>query len=560
MDPINYSQLLPSIDLGQSLLSGLQAGAALAEIQQQRGARDLAQQQSQQYENDIAAAMLNPTPQAFSALALKYPKQREAIKQSWDGMSAAEQKAEGDTYAQVASALQAGRKDLARKVLQAQIDALKNSGVDASHYENGLDIVTNDPKKALGYSYFVLSHVNDPRNFAQTFGTLQTEQRTADLAPAALRKANADAGSAEADEYLKNRSIVAQTAGSLAKPGVKLTQAQTMFRTLAAKGIIPQDELQGYLDGIPTDAAALPGYLRQVQAQGLSAADQTKYTTPTADAQLQAETSRANTAANVAGQLAVQDRIAARQEAAAKVKVEHGIAGLTDEQNEALFGANGAVTTGRLDPNRVNSKTASIFAAAELKNPGTDFARISSDVARDRRANTEFATGKAGNSIRSFNVGISHLDTLGQLADALGNKDTQAVNRIGNYFAMQTGLAAPTNFQGAKKIVGDEIVKAIVGAGGGVADREEAGRIIDAANSPAQLKGAIKTVQELMVGQLGGLEQQYRTTTGRSDFDKYLSPRAIEIRRSHDGSVHAAPSGGGHPSDIDALLKKYGGK
>jgi hypothetical protein len=233
--------------------------------------------------------------------------------------------------------------------------------------------------------------------------------------------------------------------------------------------------------------------------------------------------------------IAAQSRKDARE-----IALTHGVKGLTDEQNEALFGKNGAVTTGRLDPNKVNSRTAALFADAFLKNPDADFAKISSDINSGRKADTEFATGKSGNAIRSFNVGISHLDTLNNLADALNNGDLKAFNQIGNFIATQTGQPAPTNFGAAKKIVGDELVKAIVGAGGTGHDREEVAKTIDAANSPAQLKGAIKTVQELMVGQLGGLEQQYRTTTRRDDFDKYLSPRALEIRKSHGGGGHGA--------------------
>lgn len=153
------------------------------------------------------------------------------------------------------------------------------------------------------------------------------------------------------------------------------------------------------------------------------------------------------------------------------------------------------------------------------------------------KAERDFATGKQGNSVRSFNVSLSHLDTLDHLADALHNKDTKLINKVGNYFAEQSGGEAPTNFDAAKKIVADEIVKAIVGSGGGVADREEAARVIDKANSPAQLKGVIKQYKELMRGQLHGLEQQYKVSTGRDDFDKYLSPAARA--ESHGG----APAG-----------------
>lgn len=154
------------------------------------------------------------------------------------------------------------------------------------------------------------------------------------------------------------------------------------------------------------------------------------------------------------------------------------------------------------------------------------------DLASQGKALREFTSGKLGNSVRSFNVSLSHLDTLSNLADALHNGDAKMVNKVGNYFAEQTGGAAPTNFDAAKKIVGDEIVKAIVGSGGGVHDREEAARVIAAANSPAQLKGAIGTYKELMRGQLNGLQQQYEQSTGRKDFDKFLSQHAKESRSS----------------------------
>lgn len=135
----------------------------------------------------------------------------------------------------------------------------------------------------------------------------------------------------------------------------------------------------------------------------------------------------------------------------------------------------------------------------------------------------QFTSGKLGNSVRSFNVSISHLNTLEKLSDALNNGDVQAVNKIGNYLSTQTGAPAPTDFNAAKKIVGDEIVKAIVGAGGALADREEAAKTVSAANSPAQLKGVINTYKELMNGQLKGLQQQYEQSTGRKDFTRFLS-------------------------------------
>ena len=146
------------------------------------------------------------------------------------------------------------------------------------------------------------------------------------------------------------------------------------------------------------------------------------------------------------------------------------------------------------------------------------------------KALKDFATGKQGNTVRSLNVSLSHLDTLSDLSTALNNGNMQAVNKIGNQISAQTGSAAPTNFEAAKKIVADEIVKGIVGSGGGVSDREEAAKAISSANSPKQLAGVISTYKKLLGGQLEGLKKQYETSTGRSDFDKqFLSPAAQSL-------------------------------
>lgn len=138
-----------------------------------------------------------------------------------------------------------------------------------------------------------------------------------------------------------------------------------------------------------------------------------------------------------------------------------------------------------------------------------------------------FGSGKQGDQVRSFNVGISHLNTAGDLADALNNGDVRLINKISNQWAEQTGSAAPTNLETAKEVIKAEIVKAVSGAGGGVADRERALSGIDKASSPAQLKGAIEVAKKLMGGQLGGLKRQFEQSTGRKDFENLLSPDAL---------------------------------
>lgn len=141
----------------------------------------------------------------------------------------------------------------------------------------------------------------------------------------------------------------------------------------------------------------------------------------------------------------------------------------------------------------------------------------------------KFNTAKQGDTTRSLNVAVAHLGTLDQLADALSNNDVRAFNVVSNKIATQFGTTAPTNFNTAKQIVADEIVKAVVGAGGGVNDRQEAANNVTAASTPEQLKGVIQTYKHLMTGQLGGLEQQYEAATGGlKDYrTKYLTPETI---------------------------------
>lgn len=147
-----------------------------------------------------------------------------------------------------------------------------------------------------------------------------------------------------------------------------------------------------------------------------------------------------------------------------------------------------------------------------------------------QQTENKFATGTQGNAVRSFNTAVAHLDSLSSLADAMNNGDVQLINKAKNAVAAAFGNPAATNFDAAKKIVTDEVVKAIVGAGGGVQDRDEAANIMSNAKSPAQLKGAIAQIHDLMGGQLRGLAQQYYAGGGSKDFGQtFLTPRALQL-------------------------------
>jgi hypothetical protein len=137
---------------------------------------------------------------------------------------------------------------------------------------------------------------------------LGQEQRAADEAPVTLATKQAEA-------VQRQQATLGQTIGGLASvANVKPSQVQTAFKSLAAKGVISKDDLPAYLAEIPSDPKLLKPYLQGFVQTALTPDQQMKYTTPTADATLQAETSRANTRDNNRTQLAVQDKINERQE------------------------------------------------------------------------------------------------------------------------------------------------------------------------------------------------------------------------------------------------------
>jgi len=154
----------------------------------------------------------------------------------------------------------------------------------------------------------------------------------------------------------------------------------------------------------------------------------------------------------------------------------------------------------------------------------------------------DFAKGPSSNIVKSLDVAIPHLDTLSGLVDALGNGDTKAVNAIGNVAKTQLGLStAPTNFDAAKQIVANEVVKAVIGSGGGVTDREAAQAQLNKANSPALLKGVIQTYKSLMNGQMQGLQQKYESATGRNDFQTHILGHKAQAELTQPAEDSATP-------------------
>jgi hypothetical protein len=180
------------------------------------------------------------------------------------------------------------------------------------------------------------------------------------------------------------------------------------------------------------------------------------------------------------------------------------------------------------------------------ENPEATSEQISQFAAHysgEQKATRDFSSGTQGNAIRSFSVALDHLDVADQLGHALQTGNSQGINALRNAAKQQFGWDGPIDFNFAKKIVGDEITKSILGSGAGTGqDREDIQKAFNAANSPQQLEGVIRTAKRLMAGQLHGLKQQYEQTTKQTDFDDRLSPAA---RRELEGLGSPGAAAGG---------------
>ncbi len=198
-----------------------------------------------------------------------------------------------------------------------------------------------------------------------------------------------------------------------------------------------------------------------------------------------------------------------------------------------------AIATYRVAPGTMSYRypeiSSAIMAKVYAQNPNYDAKQFTGA----NRAVTAFDTGTQGNQVRSFNTGIAHLNTLEGLVSALGNGNVKAINSAANTIKDQFGVAAPANFEAAKNIVGDEIIKAVVGGGGALADRENAQNQISRASSPAQLQGVINTYKTLMAGQLVSLQKQYENATKLNDFGDKLLP---ETKKELSGLSGTPPS------------------
>lgn len=222
VQPINYLANMPQVDIGESLLQGLQVGSAFRQLQEQQAARQQAEQRLQAYRSELENAFSQGTPQAFSRLMSLFPEHQAAIKPQFEQLSKDRQQAEISSALPVASALLSNNPKVAKDLIEQRIRATPE-GEDVSGLQAISSLVDSDPQTARNYALMSLSQIMSPDKFAETFGKLSEAGRAEAMAPSQLTESQAKATTAA----VKAKFAESEAALDLQKKGWDIKKIQS---------------------------------------------------------------------------------------------------------------------------------------------------------------------------------------------------------------------------------------------------------------------------------------------------------------------------------------------
>jgi len=190
--PIDYFGAMPQIDIGKQF-------AEFGQILANRQKRTEAEAAKAAYKTDLQTVLNNPSMKAFNDFSLKYPQQREVIKDVATRFTQEQQDSEFNIGRDVAIALENDKPEVALELLNQTIDAREKSKLPVGVYGQIQGILANadDPdriKKAKAQTNFALTLLN-PEKFGKVVDSLAKQK----LDPVALREQTGKADKAVQD-------------------------------------------------------------------------------------------------------------------------------------------------------------------------------------------------------------------------------------------------------------------------------------------------------------------------------------------------------------------------
>jgi len=175
-----------------------------------------------------------------------------------------------------------------------------------------------------------------------------------------------------------------------------------------------------------------------------------------------------------------------------------------------------------------NTRAQMLARAAHEMNPSLD----PTWYGQHKKTEDAFNTGKQGDTVRSMNVAIDHMDTLRDKIKKLPTGQYPAINDIITSFSRGIGDPRINSYDAAAGLIAAEVTKAIVANGGTGDERAEKEKLLAVRNNPEALRGVLDSYTKLLGGQMRGLKDQY--TAGRgSDFESKVNPRTAQAMAEH---------------------------
>jgi hypothetical protein len=167
-----------------------------------------------------------------------------------------------------------------------------------------------------------------------------------------------------------------------------------------------------------------------------------------------------------------------------------------DEQNALV----NAAKEGRLEPDKLNSRTAKIIAGLELKAPGTDWNAISAQTKYEKSAT-------ATNTKTLLNSVTPILDKVYQAGIDLQNSPMPGVNKVTNFVKEQVGNDKIVAFNNLRDDAIAEVERGLLGSGV-LSDTKyiRAVKNLNSAQTPEQLKAAIDNTKFIIKTRLSAVK------------------------------------------------------
>jgi hypothetical protein len=194
---------------------------------------------------------------------------------------------------------------------------------------------------------------------------------------------------------------------------------------------------------------------------------------------------------------------------------------------------------------------------------GKDLLRESSKIIAQQAIDRRYAGGQGANQMTSLNTVADHLKLMQEYSEALRKGDTPfteipRLNQLIQRIAVERGLPEVTNFNVARDIMADEVVRLLTSTGGTEADRAGMQSRLSAMMSEYQQTGSLTAFERFVAGRFKGLEQGYaRNDPERvKDFrENLLTPEARAIFTRHGGvESGGAPQPGARPGSPPAKV------